>query len=185
MSFTFTVETGSAAPGANAYISVAEANDYHTGRGNDAWASATNSQKQTAIVRATDYIDKRFGRRFVGILQSATQGVAWPRIDAYDRSEYLLTGVPAQVKKACAEYALRALAPTADLLPDASEATGEVQSQSTTVGPISESKSFATSQNRAGQSGLVSDSAIPQYPAADLWLEELVRTSGMRRVVRG
>ena len=57
----FTLETGSGLELANAYIDVTFFDDFHTDRGRD--ISALNATiVETAIVRATDYIDKRFGR---------------------------------------------------------------------------------------------------------------------------
>lgn len=181
----FTPETGDGIIGANAYMTVAEVNAYHTDRGNATW-TGSNIDKQRAIVRATDYIDKRFARKFRGTRLTQNQGLAWPRLDAFDNSDFLIHDVPKQIKNACAEYALRALivAPE-DLAPDSGTAVGDVQSISTTVGPISESKTFATAQSRSAQSSLVGDTSIPQYPAADLWIEELIMSSGQVRVVRG
>ena len=187
MAFVFTVETGAGLSTANAYISVAFANDYHTGRGNAAWAGST-IEKQQAIVRATDYLDKRFGPRFVGTRRNSQQALEWPRLDAFDQDDFLLQGplddVPRQLQKACAEYALRAILP-ADLLPDTGTQSGDITSTSVTVGPVSESFTFAkTATNRVAQSSIVSDSKIPEYPAADLWIEELLRSSNVRRIRR-
>lgn len=64
---TFTVETGSGTPGANALASVAFVTSYLTDRGrNTAWDAAATAVKQAAIIAATDYIETRWGPRFMG-----------------------------------------------------------------------------------------------------------------------
>jgi hypothetical protein len=188
----FTVEDGTGLTTANAYVSVEFCNTYHSERGHSGWSGSSTS-KQRAIVRATDYVDKRFGRRFRGYRTSGDQALEWPRYDAFDEDRQTLSGtydaVPRQLQKAVAEYALRALAliagTDADLAPDSGESTGDVIEESVTVGPISESKRYASAQSRAAQSSVVSDSKIPEYPAADLWVEELLIPSSVRRIRRG
>jgi len=186
----FTVEDGTGLAAANAYVSVDYFRNYHRDRGHA--FEGTTAQIQQSIVRATDYIDKRFGRRFVGRRTDRGQALEWPRIDAFDRDTHLLNGVdaiPRQLQKACAEYALRALAlltgTDADLSPDGADPVGELTSYSVTVGPITESKTFAGANTRSPQSSIVSDSLIPEYPAADMWLEELLRSSVVRELRRG
>ncbi len=155
---------------ANGYLSVADFTAYHATRGNSIGSpSPSNGDIETAIVRATDYIDQRFN--FVGrALEGRRQTTAWPRIGALDRDRNLVSGVPPEVKEACAEYALRAL--TAALNPDPErDSTGAaIASKSETVGPISESVSYV--------GGAVF--TMPKYPAADQKLirSGLVRTGG-------
>ena len=62
----FLVETGTGTLGANAYISESYADAHHADRGTTDWTNFTTPEKEQAIIRASDYIDKRFGRRFVG-----------------------------------------------------------------------------------------------------------------------
>lgn len=66
---TFIVESGSGTPGANAYAPVAFVTAYLTDRGRsteNGWAASTTQQKQESIVKATDYIEQRWGPRFGG-----------------------------------------------------------------------------------------------------------------------
>jgi hypothetical protein len=109
-----TIENGTGLSTATAYISVDDADTYHSDRGNDAWAAATFADKERAIVRGTDFIDTRY--RFRGTRLYETQALSWPRVDAYDDDGFLLDGLPAEVEKATAEAALRAL--SGDLDPD-------------------------------------------------------------------
>ena len=210
----FLVETGTGLPAANAYDSVANINSHHVDRGTSDWTNFTTLEKEQAIVRASDYIDKRFGRRFVGIRGTKGQGLEWPRLSAFDQDGFLLSDVdaiPRQLLKAVAEYALRAvvcgiLAPDPPLpVPKqdptdmanrpAQAETGQLTRKREKVGPLEEDKWFETTSQVIGRnlaagatgvkSSLVNDFLIPEYPEADLWLEELLRSSMSVRLVRG
>ena len=63
---TFQVETGSGDAGANAYVSVAYFRTHHIDRGNSAHTDFTDTDTMAGIIRASEYVDKRFGIRFVG-----------------------------------------------------------------------------------------------------------------------
>lgn len=211
----FLVEDGSGVADANAYISVAYGDTHHGDRGNTAWNDFTDPDKQAGIIRASEYIDKRFGKRFVGLRKTKGQGLEWPRIDAFDLDGYLLSGVddlPRNLEKACAEYALRALicgvlapdpilpVPKQDLTDstgtrDTDVITGEVSRKKDQVGPLVEERWYETRSQaiarslgagaRSIQSSLLNDFNIPEYPEADLWLEELLRSSMNITLVRG
>jgi len=212
----FTVETGTGIPGANAYVDVAYVDTHHADRGNTAWSTFSTTLKESAIIRATDYIDKRFGLRFRGVRSTKGQGLEWPRLSAFDADGFLLSSVddiPRQLEKATAEYALRTamcgvLAPDAPLpvprqdltdpvcanRPDQGE-TGQITRIREKVGPLEEEKWFETTSQVLGKnlaagatgvkSSLVNDFLIPEYPEADLWLEELLRSSMNVRLARG
>ena len=190
----FTQETGEGVAGANAYISLAFVDSYHTDRGNSGW-TGDNAVKQAAIIRASDYIDKRFGSRFRGYRQTKDQGLDWPRLNAVDDSGYLLDEVPDQLQKACAEYALRALSLT-PLAPDPAlsfttrDTTGSGSSQSDTaqggvltstkekVGPIeTEYKYQALSEDAMFK--------LPPFPEADMLLSGLLTSSMSGTIARG
>lgn len=149
---------------ANAYITLAEFTAYHADRGNAIPGTPTDAQKEQAIIRATDYLDQRF--RFVGRrLLGRDQNTEWPRMDAWDLDQDLVTGIPVEIKEAAAEYALRAL--TAELNPDPSrDASGaKVQAKSQQVGPIAQSFTYVSGATFT----------MPKYPAADMKL----RRSGL------
>jgi hypothetical protein len=211
----FLVETGSGDAGANAYISVAYFRTHHTDRGNSAHSDFSTSEVESAIIRATEYIDKRFGPRFRGFRNNKGQGLEWPRFDAFDNDGFLLSGVddlPRNLEKACAEYALRALiyivlapdpirsVPNQDLTDSTGTRetdliTGEVTRKRDRVGPLEEERWYETRSQvlarnlgvgaRGVQSGLLNDFNIPEYPEADLWLEELLRSSMNISLSRG
>lgn len=166
-------DTGSVA-NANAYITVVEFKAYQDDRGGDYSGAADDAAIEKAIIRATDYLDQRFN--FVGKKRlGRDQTTQWPRTSAWDRDRFYITNVPEEVKEACAEYALRAIAAALNPDPDRDTSGQTVQSKSETVGPILESVTFV--------SGGVF--AMPKYPAADqkLYKAGLVRTSG--RLLRG
>lgn len=208
----FVVEDGSGLVTANAYIDLAFADSYHSDRGNDGWGQS-NLNKQNAIIRATDYIDQRFGRKFRGVRKTKEQALEWPRLDAFDDDDFAFSSldeIPRQLQKACAEYALRALN-IFQLSPDpslpfstrditgegstqqASAAVGEVGRKKERVGPIEEETEYrAVSQALSRSDQLTSKGTsqipslyIPAYPTADLWIAELLRSSASRVLLRG
>jgi hypothetical protein len=199
----FVVEDGTRKTDATAYLSVADFKTHHADRNVTVAGDGTYSdgEIQGGIVQATDYIDKRFGRRFRGWRSTAAQALEWPRTDAFDDDDYLISGVPQQLTKATAEYALIALqlGPLAPIpgneFPVIDPATGEASTSAGTVlkkskevvGPIEETKEYAaaTESNRPMVSTGNQIQRIPEYPQADLWIEELTRSTLNRTVLRG
>lgn len=201
----FTVETGSGVVGANAYIDLTFALTYHTDRENSFWVSGSgvdDTKRSSAIIRASEYVDKRFGRKFRGWRRTRTQGLEWPRIDAFDNDDYTFPDIPEQLQKAVAEYALRALS-LMPLAPDpalsfntrdsvgtgTTEQASNVQRLRQKVGPIEQDQefgdSFTSSSGKVSGSTLVNGNMLPSYPEADLWLEELIESSSSRDIVLG
>lgn len=122
------VETGTGMADAEAYVSVAEVLAYALTRGL-AFDQATSMQ-EAAIVRATAYIDARYGARFPGSkLKSRDQSLRWPRWDALDAEGVLIKSdeVPVEIKNATCEAAVRELALPGVLQPDY-ERGGQIKS---------------------------------------------------------
>ena len=89
-----------------AYIAVQAFKDYHDERGNAYTASDTEIEQ--AIVRATDYIDSRW--TFAGSREDADQSTECPRSGVYDPNTGLsLNPYPSELEEACAEYSMSAL----------------------------------------------------------------------------
>jgi len=198
----FVVEDGTGLETATSYISEAFVDGYHLDRGNSKWEDFSSAEKQSALIRASDYVDKRFGKRFVGFRERKEQALEWPRMDAFDADGFLLNSVddvPRNLQKAVAEYALRAaicgvLAPD-PLLPTPKQnmesgedddrtasQSGAVVRKKEKVGPLEEETWYETAASqslgagaRSVQSSLVDDFMIPAYPEADLWIEELLK----------
>ena len=91
---------------ATAYIDVVFFKAYHLARGNG--YTATDTEIEQAIVRATDYMDSRW--TFAGSRLEVDQSTECPRSGVYDpTTSWLLDGYPPEIEEACAEYAMSAL----------------------------------------------------------------------------
>lgn len=201
---TITIVATAGASNANSYSEIDFIDQYHADRGNTKWGTVAAEDKKACAIRATDYIDKRFGRQFKGTRMQKDQRLAFPRLAAFDDDEFSIDGVPTKLMEAQAEYALRAAiynvlapdplrpVPREDMTatdPVAASAAGVVigalKSKSVKAGPVESSKSYETSLSisqsnttRAVQSTTVNDWVIPQYPEADLLIEDLIEQTG-------
>lgn len=163
---TLIVEDGTGLATAESYVSVADADAYHTKMGTAAasWGDLTTAVKEAALRRATQFIDTRY--RFQGVVNSGTQALLWPRVGVWLHGYYVeATTIPQRLKDACAELAMRAAA--GDLLPDADEG-GEVSAESISIGPISESKTYVGSK-----------SSVKDYPVVRSLLTPMLQTGGL------
>lgn len=200
----FVAEDGTGLSTSTSYISVAYADTYHSDMGHVSWTSLSTPEKETMLIRASKYIDKRFGRRFRGTRIKKDQTLQWPRVDAYDNDDFTLTGVPKDLKEACAEYALRAAiyselapdpvlpVPTQDFggaelpTPATEQSQGAISSKTEIVfGAVEESVSYRgpdsqTASGKENQSTLVNTGNIPEYPAADLLIENLLENQNFQ-----
>lgn len=95
----FTVESGTGIPEANSYVTVSFADGYHESRGNSSWAQASQTEKEHALVKASDFVDRHF--EFVSEKLTEGQGLKFPRVNP--------ASVPVEVQRATATYALFAL----------------------------------------------------------------------------
>lgn len=169
MSANFIVEDGTVVANANSFASVAYADQYFLDRGITTWTGST-SVRQTALVRATDYINTRF--RFKGYRYGDTidpvivQALEFPR-DA-------LGALPDKLLRATCEYAIRALSAT--LAPDLTvDDTGRaITSKTEKVGPLEETTAY-----QPGGTVYV----FRPYPSADILLRDLVVSRN--QVIRG
>lgn len=175
----FIPEDGTGLENANSYMSLAAADAHHADRGHTEWAAVSSALREAALVRATDYIDKRFGHRFRGYKRTRDQALQWPRFAAVGNDRFLLPPIPSQLRKATAEYALRALTNT-PLAPD-NDAVG-LRANREKVGPIETDIRVNAS---ASKSALLDPTSIPDYPEADLWIMELIESTMSRTLVRG
>lgn len=121
-----TIEDGSIVTGAESYATVAEADTYHTNRGNAAW-TGTDAVKEAALRKAASYLDGEYRNRWKGYrVAPLTQAMEWPRMNVtVDDGGYSLTfndqlylgpiclasdAIPPRLKDAQCELASRALA---------------------------------------------------------------------------
>lgn len=163
------VEDGTGLETANAYVSVAGVTAYLTERQRaTAWAALTSDQQEAAIIKATEYIDTRFGTSFKGCPLVQEQALEFPRSYLYDRYGRAIEGVPVKLANACAEYADRARA--AELVRDPSLADGgqRITAETHTLGPITDAFTY--------ESGVAP--TFRPYPAADLLLAPFLVPGG-------
>lgn len=149
---------------ANAYVSVEAFLLYWVDRGHD-YSDYEPDAIQANIIKATDYIERRFGTRFKGIPQYETQGLSWPRSHVRKRSGILVEGVPLAVRQACSEYAARSLLGTT-LWADPT-VNRNIKKTVTAVGPIREEVEYI--------GGGLSDA---DFPVADALLADLILANG-------
>jgi len=116
MAFTVQDDQGSVAD-ANSYVTVAFYKAYHTDRNVGQVINVLNSDTeiQAALVLATDFLDSRYS--FVGQRRTQDQTTEWPRYDALDVNDYVVTGIPKAIQEACAELALAELLTAGSLFP--------------------------------------------------------------------
>jgi hypothetical protein len=175
-----TVEDGTGLADADSYLSEANADSYHSARGNTTWAAATSPNKEIALRLATEYIDQRF--TFKGVKKTTTQSLQWPRISACGGSldpalDPKIDLVPVAVEKAVAEYALRQLSDPLMTDPTVDESGRRIKKESTEIGgAIVESKEY---------SEYSSPSAFKPYPKADTFLKYLIVGGVQQELLRG
>lgn len=155
------VEDGTGLTTAEAYVSVADADAYHTAMGNTGW-TGTDAAKEIALRRAAQYIDTRYTYR--GTRVNLNQALEWPR-SSYETDGRAESWPVPNLKAACCEAALRALSDT--LTADVS--TDQVIEE--TVGPITVRYAAKSGQTR--------------YPVVDDLLRKYVLAgAGMLRLER-
>lgn len=158
------VEDGTGKANADSYLAAADCTTYWTAHGAPtAWSSASSDAKDAALRLGTQYIDLKYGGRFVGYRGSDTQALAWPRNAAYDTDGYAIDedAIPTLLKQATAEAALRQLTESAGLIPDSTTSRSIVK-EDRSVGPLSESITYAGSKP-----------TLPYFPIIDLLLRPI------------
>jgi hypothetical protein len=114
-----TVEDGTGMAGADAYVAIADVVAYAASRGL-AFPEPLQDREQ-AIVRATAYLDARYGGAFTGQrLRLREQALAWPRSGAVDAEgvAIAIATVPREIKAATCEAAIRERGTPGGLAPD-------------------------------------------------------------------
>ena len=166
----FVVDDSTGLPNSNSYESVAEFNAYCALRGLEITANYNDTDKQRALIKATDFID--LTKKFKGRKLLVTQALEFPR--AYlvvpGFCEYV-EGIPDKLKYALSEYAYIELLAPGTLIPNPETDASGLQLQSTfeKVGPIEEKKTFIGSSVKT----------VKLWPKADRYLIDfMVSQSG-------
>ena len=123
------VEDGTGIDDANSYASIAEADAALADREVEAWFALPSARKAACLIEATDYLE---AYDWIGDLAWYDQALGWPRLYAYDREGRLLSGVPAQVKRAVILLAPHAA--SGALRPSTTAAAGALKRKK--VGPL-------------------------------------------------
>lgn len=104
------VEDGTGMPDANSYVSIEEADQYHTDRNNTLWLSLSEQEKTGRLINAAAYMG---GFLFNGIRLNPDQGLAFPRYYPPETKPDT-AAVPRNIKSCQCEMGLQTslLAPT-------------------------------------------------------------------------
>ena len=132
------VEDGTAKTDSESYISVADADTYHTDYTDSSdWSSAIDAVKERVLRRATLVIDARFVLRWKGSRFTENQALDWPRHSVEDPSGFfvLTTTIPVNLQRATAELALKEITETDGIIPDLDN-DGIIKREKIKVGPI-------------------------------------------------
>lgn len=164
------VETGSGSSNSDSFASVADADAYFANYGvPTGW---TTCEKEIALRLATQYIESVYSLLWVGQRAIQTQSLSWPRINAFAIDGLLILSniVPSLVKTATIILAGKSLGTT--LIPG--DVSPGIASESVSVGPISESITYAGTKP-----------VTARYPEVDALLRSLIGSPGTVRIVRG
>jgi hypothetical protein len=121
-------------------------------------------------------------------LVGGVQTTEFPRQNILDDQGQAIVGVPINLQKACAEYALRASA--AEILVDGPipvvggerQPTGQVVATNVTIGPVHTGTTFAQDGDAFGSGTLtVAAGLLQKIPAADMLIEPLLNAGGIQR----
>jgi hypothetical protein len=100
------VEDGTGIASAEVYSTLEEFKAYRPRGGLALPAVLSDALTEAALVRGTAYVEGAYAHRWPGLKATETQGLSWPRAEAWNDDGYALTLVPAGVKNACMEAAL-------------------------------------------------------------------------------
>lgn len=165
------VEDGTGMSDSESYQSVAGADAYHTKFGNTSWGGLSTSVKELALRKATQYLDNKYGGRWLGSRSYRDQALDFPRYGIIDRDGYVtdFDAMPADLLNATSELAL--ISVTEDLEPDvAPEDSGAVEAERVQVGPIAIDESYAGAL-----------STEKKYTRAERFLRSLITSTGANR----
>lgn len=168
-SFTLIVEDGTGLTNSNSYLSLSDALTLiKSTAGNVDWQLASASQRQVALIAATQYVDTKW--RFYGQVMDTTQALQWPRTKNWDSQGNLIPPgtLPIQLKKA-----LLGLANIIVL--DLSALTTEVSADGIIKSFSVEGLSVTFGETKATQAGAQVDAYLlgTRYPDVELLLRSI------------
>lgn len=138
-------EDGTGKSDAESYLSVVDADTYHTSFGNTTWTAASTSDKEVALRKATQYLDQKYHLQWKGERTWADrddQKLDWPRSGVRDRNTlYDSNEIPTSLKDATAVLALEAL--SADLVTTVTVANQGIKKKFTRADTVATSTEYA------------------------------------------
>ncbi len=147
----FVVETGTGLTDATSYVSVADFKEYWVDRCVELPPASNRREIQGALVQASDFLDRRYRDRIVGLRLSIQQSLEFPRINARYTDGRVVIGVAPEWAQATNECAFRVLETQPiqanTLAPDpVYEATNRILTgKREKVGPLEESVQYSSS----------------------------------------
>lgn len=163
----FVAEDDTGLTTANSAVSVEYADAYFALREVEGWSDLGLSEKQTALIKGTDYAQAKYASRFPSSPLSNEQSLLFPKKFPFMANGVRITGTPNNWKKAVCEYAL--ISSKKDLYAAATTDAKEIQSKEVTVGPIT----TKTSYEKANAPTFLS------YPSADNLVKALFSSSSL------
>lgn len=158
-------EDGTARADAESYASIAFADAYHDAMGAASWANATLTARETALRKATAYVEAAYTWR--GVRATVEQALSWPRGGVMvDGVGVEIDVVPIQLQRAVCELALKSL--TVTLMPDVSP---DVVTREK-VGPVE------------AEYGQPRNGGLTRFALVDAMLRDLALTGGAGSSVR-
>jgi len=169
---TLIVETGSGSSTANAYDTTVNVTAYHDDRETSAsWAAV--SDKEVAIIEATDYLERVYKSRWMGERINRDMTLSWPRYNVVDSDGYAweTNVVPLPIRQATAILALKAGSETTSLFTDISAVNSGVKKKVSKAGPVESEIEYYGGQG-----------TLPVYPEVDGVLSQFIL--GSSRIFR-
>jgi hypothetical protein len=162
------VEDGTGKGDANSYLSVADADTYHTDHSGSAdWSGAAAADKEKALRLATQYLDVRYDGKWKSRRSNSGQALAWPRANVEDADGYYYSSdeLPQRLRDAAAELALRVI--EGDTLLDDLSKAGVIRSKSVKAGPIQKTVEYVGGMSQ-----------VKKYPLIEGLIQHLIESSG-------
>jgi hypothetical protein len=185
----FIVEDGTGVTGATSYVSIAEADAYAEDVIDNEWLDLDDDEKQRRLIVSSQFLDRRYGKDWLGFKLKSTQGRDWPRYSnadtftinyLFNRYNFIVTGlvdsdgfslenqVPIKLKYAVIELSRGMSLTTISLYPSVDGASN-IKNETTKVGPVTISQEFfENAKSEAARSvsaeieDLVAELIIPQ-----------------------
>jgi len=164
--------------GANAYVDVDYVDAYAINFSMDDsdWADYDDSEKESAIIAATMFIDNSNAGDIKGTRAFQAQSTAFPRINLYDLDGYQVLGLPGLLKAATAEYSFRAVVESLAPDPVYDDSGLPIKSKKEKIGPLEESVTYQDNDSNSGNVYVAK-----KYPEAEMLLKNYINKSNFLR----